>query len=295
MSLSGTFHRELAAAGLPHPPAARAVAPGEVASLPAAAQRYLRFMRVLEVPRIESFRVGSRGRFRLQPDGRWMGANAWKYSARDPIARLFYMTLRMGRVLPVLGRDTYLEGRGRMRVRPLDLFTVEDAQGPEYDLGELVTWLNDGALLAPSMLLGGPVAWNEGDAQSFELAVTDHGRTARARVRIDGRGAPVDFETTDRFLRVGKAPPWPGAGARSGTATRESSATPSWSSSARRSRSTWRLERLLHRRQQLLRKAGLLQRFGGARRHRDALVVDPEAGREGQHRQRGVALVGAQL
>ena len=207
MSLSGTFHRELAAAGLPHPPAARAVAPGEVASLPAAAQRYLRFMRVLELPRIESFRVASRGRFRLKPDGRWMGANAWQYNARDPIARLFYMTLRMGRVLPVLGRDTYLEGRGRMRVRPLDLFTVEDAQGPEYDLGELVTWLNDGALLAPSMLLGGPVAWIEVDAQSFGLAVTDHGRTARARVRIDGRGAPVDFETTDRFLRVGKAPP----------------------------------------------------------------------------------------
>lgn len=207
MSLSRTFRRELAAAGLPHPPPARAVAPGEVASLPATAQRYLRFMRVLELPRVESFRVASRGRFRLRPDASWMSATAWQYNSREPIARVFYMTLRMARVLPVLGRDTYRDGRGRMQVRPLDLFTVEDGQGPEYDLGELVNWLNDGVLLAPSLLLGGPVSWNEGDGQSFEIAVTDHGRTARARVRVDERGAPVDFETTDRFLSSGKAPP----------------------------------------------------------------------------------------
>jgi len=206
MILERTFRRELAFAGLPQPATARALAPGDLASLPDAAQRYLRFMRVLEHPRVESFRVASRGRFRLRRDGRWMEAKAWQYNAREPIARLFYMTLRMGRVLPVFGRDTYRDGRGRMLVRPLDLFTVEDGRGPEYDLGELVTWLNDGVLIAPSMLLGGPVSWNEVDAHAFELAVTDHGRTARAQVRIDERGAPVDFETSDRFLREGKSP-----------------------------------------------------------------------------------------
>ena len=207
MSLAGTFRRELASAGLPHPPPARAVSPAELATLPSTAQRYLGFMRVLERPRVESFRLAARGRFRVRPDAGWMPAKAWQYNARDPIARLFYMTLRMGRVLPVLGRDTYRDGRGRMLVRPLDLFTAQDAQGPEYDLGELVTWLNDGALIAPSMLLGGPVTWSEVDDRSFELAVTDHGRTARARVRVDERGAPVDFETTDRFLSSGNDPP----------------------------------------------------------------------------------------
>jgi hypothetical protein len=207
MILERTFRRELASAGLHQPATPRAVAPGDLASMPEAAQRYLRFMRVLEHPRVESFRVASRGQFRLRRDARWMEAKSWQYNAREPIARLFYMTVRMGRVLPVFGRDTYRDGRGRMLVRPLDLFTVEDAQGPEYDLGELVTWLNDGVLIAPSMLLGGPVSWNEVDADGFELAVSDHGRTARARVRIDERGAPVDFETSDRFLREAKSPP----------------------------------------------------------------------------------------
>lgn len=207
MNLLRTFRSELAATGLPPPPPPRAVTAAEIASLPEAAQRYLTFMRVPEQPRVESFRVSTRGRFRMRPDAAWMPAEAWQYNCREPIARLFYMTLRMAHVLPVLGRDTYRDGRGRMQVRPLDLFTVEDAHGPEYDLGELVTWLNDGALLAPSMLLGGPVSWSAADSDSFELAVTDHGRTARARVRIDARGAPVDFETTDRFMYAGKSPP----------------------------------------------------------------------------------------
>ena len=207
MDLQLTFRAELAAAGFSAPAPPRAVTAAEIAPLPEAAQRYLRFMRVPEQPRVESFRVASRGRFRMRPDGNWLPAEAWQYNTREPIARVFYMTLRVGRVVPVLGRDTYRHGRGRMLVRPLDLFTVEDAQGPEYDLSELVTWLDDAALLAPSMLLGGPVSWKEVDAESFEIAVTDHGRTARARVRIDPRGAPVDFETTDRFLHSGKAPP----------------------------------------------------------------------------------------
>lgn len=207
MDLHRTFRTELAAAGLPQPAAPRAVTAAEIAPLPEPAQRYLRFMRVPEQPRIESFRVAARGRFRLRPDAAWLPADAWQYNTREPIARIFYMTLRLAHVLPVLGRDTYRDGRGRMQVRPLDLFTVEDAQGPEYDLGELVTWLNDGVLLAPSMLLGGPVSWKEVDGESFEVAVTDHGRTARARVRVDARGAPLDFETGDRFMHVGKGPP----------------------------------------------------------------------------------------
>ncbi len=205
MNLLQTLRSELSALGTPPP--GRAVTAAEIAPLPETAQRYLRFMRVPEQPRVESLRVAARGRFRTRPGAAWMSADSWQYNTREPIARAFYRTLRRASVLPVLGRDTYRDGRGRMQVRPFDLFTVEDAQGPEFDLGELVTWLNDGILLAPSMLLGGPVSWNAVDGESFEVAVSDHGRTARARVRVDAQGAPLDFETSDRFMFAPKAPP----------------------------------------------------------------------------------------
>jgi hypothetical protein len=37
------------------------------------------------------------------------------------------------------------------------------------------------------------------DDRSFDLALTDGGRTVTARVFVDERGAPLDFSTTDRF------------------------------------------------------------------------------------------------
>ncbi len=86
-----------------------------------------------------------------------------------------------------------------MLVRALDLFTIGDGTGEEFDIGELVTYLNDAVLIAPSMLLVPEVAWFAVDAGSFDIALTDHGHTVTARVTVDEDGAPTDFSTTDRF------------------------------------------------------------------------------------------------
>lgn len=193
------FERELAQAGLtargaPGP----VVTEADLAPLPDSAQRYLRFFGLVGRPRDTTFRAHLRGRFRRARGAAWAACEAWQFNSRPDVSRHFYLRLRvLG--LPVLGRDTYQGGRGRMLIRPLDLFTVEDARGTELDVGELVTWLNDAVLLAPSMLLSPGVTFTAVDDRAFDVALTDHGTTVRARVLLDERGAPVDFETTDRF------------------------------------------------------------------------------------------------
>lgn len=197
------FMRELAALGLPASPGSdvdRApITEADLQPLPGAVQRYLRFMRVVGRPRDWSFRLRFTGRFRRSRDEAWMTCEAWQYNSRLAVARIFYIQLRFFGFVPVLGRDTYVDGHGRMLIRMLDLFTVGDGTGEAYDIGELVTYLNDGILIAPAMLLVPEVRWSEVDARSFDVSLTDHGRTVKARVFVDERGAPVDFETTDRF------------------------------------------------------------------------------------------------
>jgi hypothetical protein len=197
------FMRELAAVGLPLTPGpgvdVRPVTDADLRPLPEAARRYLRFMRVVGRPRDWSFRIRATGRFRRSLQEGWMRCEAWQYNTRLAVARIFYLRLRMFGIVPVLGRDTYVDGRGRMLIRLLDLVTVGDGRGEAYDIGELVTYLNDGIMVAPSMLLVPEVQWSEVDASSFGVSITDHGRTVSARVLLDERGAPVDFETTDRF------------------------------------------------------------------------------------------------
>jgi len=196
------FLTELRAAGLPRGPADHErVTEGDLAPLPEPVRRYLRFMRVVGRPRDWSFLVAMSGRFRLAPGRPWMPCRAWQYDTRLGLTRLFQIRMRFWKLVPVVARDTYRDGRGRMQAKLLDRVTVEDACGPELDRGELVTYLNDAVLFAPSMILGPETSWTGSDEHSFDVALTDRGLTVKARVTVDGDGGPLDFTTTDRFVR----------------------------------------------------------------------------------------------
>ncbi len=199
-----TLRREVAAAGLTFAPVPGVpVTAADMAGLPEPARRFMDFMGVPGRPRDRAFRARLRGRFRAGLDAPWKSLDSRQYNTAPPdIARLFHMRLPFFGV-PVQGRDTYVHGVGSMLVRPLDLFTVQDARGAEFDLGELVTWVNDAVMFAPSMLLHPCTAWNAAGSDAFEVVVTDRGHTVAARVEVRADGAPTGFVTRDRWL----APP----------------------------------------------------------------------------------------
>ena len=197
------FLRELALLGLPTGPGPDGhlapISDGDLEPLPETARRYLGFMGVVGRPRDWSFPLGFNGLFRRSRDDAWSKCEAWQYNNRLAVARVFHIRIRLAGVVPVLARDTYVDGHGRMLIRLLDLVTVGDGTGEEFDIGELVTYLNDGIMIAPTMLLVPEVRWSRVDEGSFEVALTNRGRTVTARVFVDHRGAPTDFSTTDRF------------------------------------------------------------------------------------------------
>jgi hypothetical protein len=195
------FRRVVHHAGLPATPGDdRIVTESDLAGLPEPAQRYLRFMAVAGRPRDWSVRAHFIGRFRRRADRPWVPCEAWQHTSAVPLARMFRMRILFGGHVPMLGWDTYLHGRGRMHGKLLGVIPVADGSGPYFDTSELVTWLNDAVLLAPSMLVGPSITWSPGpDADSFVVAVTDEGRTVSARVVLDHRGAPREFLTDDRY------------------------------------------------------------------------------------------------
>jgi hypothetical protein len=200
MTLYASFCREIAAMGLPVAPApGEVVDASQIASLPEAAQRFPQFMGVLGRTRDWSFRLGLRGRFRTKPDKPWLPCEAWQYNNRIAVARIFHIRVRFAGLVPVIARDTYRDGRGRMLIRLLDLVTVGDGLGEEYNIGELVTYLNDAVMICPTMLLIPEISWGAVDDESFDVSLTDQGRTVRARVLVGPNGAPKDFSTIDRF------------------------------------------------------------------------------------------------
>ena len=195
-SLRRRVRRELAGVDLPLGTPAN-LTDDDLAGLPEPGRRYLDFMGVVGQPPHRSFQARFDGRFWLR--GRWLPAVAWQYDSVAPISRVFVMRLRVARIVPMLGVDTYLGGVGRMRGTLLGVVPVVRSSGEELDVGELVTWLNDAVLLAPSFLLAPAVTWGPVDDDRFDLTLTDAGRTVTARVLVDDRGAPRDFSTTDRY------------------------------------------------------------------------------------------------
>ncbi|MHB9856914.1 DUF6544 family protein [Streptomyces sp. YIM S03343] len=194
--------KDVAAAGLrsDHRSAAP-VTDADLAGLPDTVQRYMGFMGVVGRPRDRSFRARFTGRFRMRPGSRWAAAEAWQYNSAVDVARIFALRIRFAHLVPVYGHDTYARGRGRLRIKLLDALQVADGHGEEYDISELITYLNDAVLLAPSMLLDPAATWAEVDDHSFDVTLTDAGHTVTARVFLDERGAPVDFHT-DRYATL---------------------------------------------------------------------------------------------
>ncbi len=193
----------VAALGMPPGPAQPAmVAEEQLAGLPSAAQRYLRFMGVVGMSADWSFLAHLTGRFRLRPGLPWLPCEAWQYSTCPTVTRLFHLRLSAAGLLRMTGRDAYVAGHGRMHGTLAGMVTVADSAGPETTVSELVTYLNDAVLLAPSMLLELPVTWAPVDDDVFEITLEDTGHRVTARVFLDARGAPVDFSTEDRWCTL---------------------------------------------------------------------------------------------
>lgn len=202
--MGATLRHEVVAAGLLADPwTDDPVTEADLAVLPQAAQRYLRFARAVGRARDRSVHIRLHGRFRPGLDASWKALDSEQYNTAPPeTARIYRMRLPFFGI-PVQGRDTYVDGVGRMLIRPLDLFTVQDAHGAAFDLGELVTWVNDAVLFAPSMLLHPCVTWSGAGEGAFEIVVHDRGHTVTATVEVAPGGGVTSFVTPDRWF----APP----------------------------------------------------------------------------------------
>ena len=61
------------------------------------------------------------------------------------------MRIDFAGVVPMVGRDIYLRGKGTMHGKLFGVVTVARSGGSETDLSELATYVNDAVLMAPSM------------------------------------------------------------------------------------------------------------------------------------------------
>jgi len=178
-------------------PPTTVVTEADLAPLPSAVQRYLRFVGVVGRPRPVGFRARMTGRIRASATAPWMPFEAQQVNFYNPPRRYFWMEATRGG-LAVDGLHAYGESDASMRVRLLSMFPVVDRRGADMMRTETVTILNDMAIFAPAALLDPAIRWRALDASRVEATYTNGPHTIRAVLVFDDAGALVDFWSDDR-------------------------------------------------------------------------------------------------
>jgi hypothetical protein len=190
-------------------PAPFSVVASDLVGLPAPVSRWLARAGVVGQPRVRSVRLHQRGELRTAPEQAFMPARAEQYFSVDPPAFVWRVKLRMFKTLPIVGRDSYLDGKGHMLIKAGSTVSVVDAEGPTIDQGTLLRYLGE-LIWFPSAALSSYVHWEPIDADRARVTMTYRGVSAAAEMTFDALGRMTQLHAL-RFMGGGpdaKLQPW---------------------------------------------------------------------------------------
>ena len=186
------FHRaneETARALLARAPTAAPanLSESDIASLPSPVKRWLEGSGAIGKPRARTVRLLQRGEMRTSPTGPFMHAEAKQYFTVDEPGFVWTVDVTMFGVVPVVGRDTCIDGRTRMFIQAGGLVTVADGTGEKFDQGGLLRYLGE-IIWFPSAALAPSITWEPIDDAKAKATISHRGTTASAVFEFDDRG-----------------------------------------------------------------------------------------------------------
>jgi hypothetical protein len=178
--------------------AAPVVSAQELAPLPLPVQRWLTRSGAVGRPRARTVRLRQRGGLRTAPDQPYMTADAEQYFIVDEPGFVWTVDVTMMRVVPVVGRDSFIDGRGRMYIAAGGLVPVADGTGPTFDQGTAQRFLGE-IIWFPSAALAPYISWRAMGDRHAEATLTFRNVQASAVFEFDDLGR-VRGIAADRYL-----------------------------------------------------------------------------------------------
>ncbi len=175
---------EAAIAASPRPPDAP-ISEAELAGLPPPVAAHLRASGVVGARRARVARLRHGGLFRASSDGPWTPIEGDYVITPAAPAFLWYGRIHMLPLVPVVARDGFALGRGRMLVKAFGAIPMVDVRGPEMDQAGFDRLLAE-LTLVPTALLPGPhLRWEPVDDLSARASLSAGGLRASLVFRRD--------------------------------------------------------------------------------------------------------------
>lgn len=188
---------------------AAVVSASELAPLPEPVRRWLQASGVVGRARVRCVRLQQRGELRTSPEQAFMSARADQYFTIDAPGFIWRVSVRMWHALPIVGRDSFTSGKGRMLIMAGAMVPVVDAAGPTIDQGTLLRFLGE-IVWFPSAALSPYVRWDAVDANSARATMSYRGVSGSALFQFDAAGRMTEMHAARFMDRSGGAPltPW---------------------------------------------------------------------------------------
>lgn len=165
--------------------------------LPPPVQRYLRYVGVVNQPKVKNVRIVFKGQMRDKGKD-WFPFRSEQYNGFEKYTRLFFMKGKMfGLTVP--GYHAYQNKNASMRIKLFGLFPIVSVQGRELFKAETVTIFNDMCLLAPATLIDSRISWETIDDTTARATFTNEGVSIQAILYFNATGQLVNFVSDDRY------------------------------------------------------------------------------------------------
>jgi hypothetical protein len=187
-------------------PTSEPVSEEHLAVLPEPVQRWLRWSGAVGRPIPSTVRLRQEGQLRVGDFG-WLPFTAEEYYSTEPPAFVWKARIRMAPGISVIGKDSYIDGRGALEMRILGVFPVARDAGPQMDQGDLLRYLNE-IMWFPAGALIPQISWEPVDNLSARATMSYRGVSGTATFFFDEEGRPTTM-TADRHDREhGSVVPW---------------------------------------------------------------------------------------
>ncbi|TDH29247.1 hypothetical protein EXU57_04050 [Segetibacter sp. 3557_3] len=192
-----TYKRDVAENTKGLPATANLLIERDLDHLPPAVQRYLRYVGVINKPKVYNYKIIFRGEMRDKGKD-WFPFTSEQYNFVDRPTRLFFMKGTMFGVT-VPGYHAYKNGNASMQIKLFGLFPIVNETTGVLNKAETVTIFNDMCLMAPASLIDPSIKWEQLSENAVNATYTVKENTVSATLYFNDHGQLVDFVSDDRY------------------------------------------------------------------------------------------------
>ncbi|MEN8179903.1 MAG: DUF6544 family protein [Pseudomonadota bacterium] len=187
----------------------------EIRDLPAPVKKYFRLVLKDGAPIIHTVSMSQTGGFRAKPDIQgWSNLQAQQLFSTRPPAFVWDASIAIVPGITIHVRDSYLNGKGAMRVKLFSLLPLMDVQNKrELNEAALQRYLAEAVWFPTALLPSQGVTWSELAPHRASASITDSGNRVSLEFEFNVRGEIISIYSPARYREVSGAyepTPWKG-------------------------------------------------------------------------------------